>query len=97
MLYDKDQFDNIVTTYRILEDENADAQRYKHLSGIVNFNFFSFSGLITLLILWAGIYLIFILLREVILMDFWILISGEILLTIIFIWRRFKRNEMKKH
>lgn len=24
MLYDKDQFDNIVTTYRILEDENAD-------------------------------------------------------------------------
>ena len=97
MLYDKDQFDNAVMTYRILEDEYTDAQRYKHVSGIINFNFYSFSGLITLLALCMGTYLVFTLLREVILVDYQILIFGEILLIAIFIWRRFKRYKMKKN
>lgn len=68
MLCDKDQFDNVVATYRLLSEENAEAQRYKALSKIVNFKFFSISGLFKLLFFWIISFLLLILFGGILLM-----------------------------
>lgn len=60
-MYDRNQYENVVTTYQCLSAEKADKKRYKYLSGIVNFKFLSISGIILLLVLWIGLFLALVL------------------------------------
>lgn len=60
-MYDRNQYENVVTTYQCIYEEKADKKRYKYLNGIVNFKFISISGLLLLLALWVCLFFVLIL------------------------------------
>ena len=57
-MYDQNEYNNMIATYRCIEEEASEKKRYNYLSGIVNFKFLSISRILLLLVIWFVLFFV---------------------------------------